>query len=166
MNKIGNKRSIQFSLIKGRVIIKTAKTNKLKLFIDKEYSNNILHNLGFTKASLKTDKYKCIAEKRYNLKNEKNIQIYLKNIMNEPFAEFLAGNFKIHKFSKEVSIENLNRIDVELRINDKSFIPLEPYAREFNIIMDPSNEVFLKKTSLKKTSAKKASPKQTSRKNN
>jgi hypothetical protein len=164
MNKIGNKRSIQFSLIKGRVIIKTAKANKLKLFIDKEYSNNILHNLGFTKSSLKTDKYKCIAEKRYNLKNEKNIQIYLKNIMNEPFAEFLAGNFKIHKFSKEVSIENLNRIDVELRINDKSFIPLEPYALEFNIIMDPSNEVFLKKTSLKKTSAKKASPKQTSRK--
>ena len=115
------------------------------------------------------ERNKYIAEKRYNIKNEKNIEIYLKNVVTEPFAEFLAGNYKIHKFSKEVSIENLNRIDVELRVNDKPFIPQEPYALEFNIIMDPSNEIFLKKTSqvrktsLKKTSAKN-SPKQSSKK--
>jgi hypothetical protein len=169
MNKIGNKKSIQFSLIKGRIMIKTSKQNKLKLYIDKEYQNNILNILGFTRTSLKTekDKSKYIAEKRYNIKNEKNIEIYLKNIITEPFAEFLAGNYKIHKFSKEVGIENLNRIDVELKVNDKPFIPQEPYALEFNIIMDPSNEIFLKKTSLKKTSLKKTSlktsPKKTSR---
>jgi hypothetical protein len=169
MNKIGNKKSIQFSLIKGRIMIKTSKQNKLKLYIDKEYQNNILNILGFTRTSLKTDKDKSkyIAEKRYNIKNEKNIEIYLKNIITEPFAEFLAGNYKIHKFSKEVGIENLNRIDVELKVNDKPFIPQEPYALEFNIIMDPSNEIFLKKTSLKKTSLKKTSlktsPKKTSR---
>jgi hypothetical protein len=85
MNKIGNKKSIQFSLIKGIIMIKTYKKNKLKLYMDKEYQNNILNILGFSRTSLKADKdkekNKYIAEKRYNIKNEKNIEIYLKNVL-------------------------------------------------------------------------------------
>jgi hypothetical protein len=163
MNKLGNKLHIYFSLVKGRIIIKTKKQNKLKLYLDKEYQNNILNILGFTPVSLKNDKYKYIAEKRYNIKNEKNIEIYLKNIMNEPFAEFLAGNYKIHTFSKEVNIENLSRIEVELKVNEKSFIPSEPYALEFNIIVDNTINNKNKKTEVKRESPKRSSLKKTSK---
>jgi hypothetical protein len=85
--------------------------------------------------------------------------------MNEPFAEFLAGNYKIHTFSKEVNIENLSRIEVELKVNEKSFIPQEPYALEFNIIMDHTinNNNTNKKTSAKKESPKRSSLKKTSK---
>lgn len=79
MNKIGNKWNIYFSLVKGRIIVKTNKNSRLKLYLDRDYQNNILLNLGFVK--IIGDKYKHIAEKRYNIKNEKIIQLYLKMLV-------------------------------------------------------------------------------------
>ena len=66
MNKIGNKWNIYFSLVKSRVIIKTNKTSRLKLYLDRDYQNNVLPYLGFAK--IIGDKYKHSAEKKYNIK--------------------------------------------------------------------------------------------------
>jgi len=134
MNKLGNRYKVNFSLLKGRIIIKTDKENKLKLFIDREYHHNILFNLGFSK--IISDKYKHIAEKKYNIRNDKLIQLYIKNLNSEPFAEFMIGSSKIHKFYKEFNIKNLNKFDIELRLNEKIFMPQEPFILEFNILMN------------------------------
>jgi len=139
MNKIGNKWNIYFSLVKGRVIIKTNKNSRLKLYLDRDYQNNILFNLGFIK--IIGDKYKHIAEKKYNIKNEKMIQLYLKNISTEPFAEFLIGSEKIYKFNKDFNIDLLSKLDIEMKINDKIFVPDEPYALEFNILMNTNSNI-------------------------
>lgn len=75
-------------------------------------------------------------KKRYNIKNEKIIQLFLKNVSADPFAEFLIGSGKIYKFNKDVNIDTLNKLDIEMKINDKIFVPDEPYALEFNIMMN------------------------------
>lgn len=139
MNKIGNKWDIQFSLVKGKIIIKTNKNNRLKLYMDREYQNNILPILGFSK--IIGDKYKHTAERKYNIKNDKLVQLYLKNVSQEPFAEFLIGTSKVHQFSKEVNIDSLNRLDIELKIEDKIFMPTDPYILEFNVLMKNSDEM-------------------------
>jgi len=138
MNKIGNKWNIYFSLVKSRVIIKTNKTSRLKLYLDRDYQNNVLPYLGFAK--IIGDKYKHSAEKKYNIKNEKMIQLYLKNICVEPFAEFMIGSEKIHKFTKEVNIGLLNKLEIEMKVNDKLYVPDEPYILEFNLIMNKDSK--------------------------
>ena len=134
MNKIGTKWQINFSLVKGKVVIKTGKQNRLKLYNDREYQNNLLPMLGFNR--IIGDKYRHIAEKKYNIKNDKLVQLFIKNVVNEPFAEFLIGSAKIHKFTKEVNIENISRLDIEIKLNEKTFMPQEPYVLEFNIVMN------------------------------
>ena len=90
--------------------------------------------LGFNR--IIGDKYRHIAEKKYNIKNDKLVQLFIKNVVNEPFAEFLIGSAKIHKFTKEVNIENISRLDIEIKLNEKTFMPQEPYVLEFNIVMN------------------------------
>ena len=48
----------------------------------------------------------------------------------------LIGSAKIHKFTKEVNIENISRLDIEIKLNEKTFMPQEPYVLEFNIVMN------------------------------
>jgi len=134
MNKIGKKHNLQICMIKGRIVIKTEKSNKLKLYMDREYSNNILLNLGFSK--IIGDKYKHISDRKYNLKSDKLIQLYIKNINSEPFAEFMIDSEKKHIFKKDININNLNRFELELKLNDKLLNPQQPFELEFNIIMN------------------------------
>lgn len=141
LNKIGNKIGIYFSLIKGRVAIRAENTGRVKLYMDREYPNNILPTLGFSK--IIGDKNKHIAEKKYNLNNDKLIELYIKNISSEPFAEFLIGSSKIHKFSKELKLESLSKLDIEVKLNGKTYMPQEPYLLEFNIVMNNNFEVIL-----------------------
>jgi hypothetical protein len=114
-------------------MIKSEKNNRIKLYLDKEYENNLLPLLGFIK--IIGDKNRYIADKKYNIQTEKLIQIFIKNISSEPFAEFLIGE-KIHKFSKEVQFENLNKFEIEVKLDGKIYIPENPYLLEFNIIMN------------------------------
>jgi hypothetical protein len=107
--------------------------------MDREYQNNILPILGFSK--IIGDKYKHTAERKYNIKNDKLVQLYLKNVSQEPFAEFLIGTSKVHQFSKEVNIDSINRLDIELKIEDKIFMPTDPYILEFNVLMRNSDEM-------------------------
>ena len=134
MNKLGNKFDIHFSLVKGKVVIKTNKNNRLKLYLDREYQNNILASLGFSR--IIGDKYRHVSEKKYNIRNDKLVQLFIKNIESGPFAEFMIGSSKVHKFAKELNIENLNRLDIEIRLSEKIFTPQEPYILEFNILMN------------------------------
>jgi hypothetical protein len=62
--------------------------------------------------------------------------LYIKNVSADPFAEFLIGSGKIYKFNKDVNIDLLSKLDFEMKINDKIFVPDEPYALEFNILMN------------------------------
>lgn len=134
MNKLGNKYEIQFSLLKGKIIIKTDKNNRLKLFLDREYPSNILTLLGYSR--IIGEKNKHISDKKYNIKNDKIVQLFIRNISNDPFAEFMIGSAKVHKFSKDINIDNLNKLDIEIKLNEKLFIPEEPYVLEFNILMN------------------------------
>lgn len=141
MNKIGNKWDIHFSLIKSKIIIKTAKHNRLKLYLDREYQNNILPYLGFNR--IIGDKNRHVAEKKYNIKNDKMVQLYVKNISSDPIGEFLIGSAKVHRFSKDVNIENLTRLDIEIKINEKLFVPQEPYVLEFNLLLNNAANSFV-----------------------
>jgi len=134
LNKIGRKNNLNFSLIKGKIIIKTDRNNKLKLYMDEEHKSNLLPLLGFVR--IIGDKYKHISEKKYNIKNDNLVKLYLKNVSSEPFAEFLVGSGKIHKFAKSVNISNLNKLDIEIKLNENNFVSSEPYILEFNIIMN------------------------------
>ena len=64
------------------------------------------------------------------------IQLYLKNISSDPFAEFLIGSKKVYKFNKDVNLDTLNKLDIEMKIDEKIFVPDEPYVLEFNILMN------------------------------
>jgi hypothetical protein len=141
MNKIGNKWDIHFSLIKSKIIIKTAKHNRLKLYLDREYQNNILPYLGFNR--IIGDKNRHVAEKKYNIKNDKIVQLYVKNVSSDPIGEFLIGSAKVHRFSKDVNIENLTRLDIEIKINEKLFVPQEPYVLEFNLLLNNAANSFV-----------------------
>jgi hypothetical protein len=141
MNRIGNKHDLQFSLLKGKIIIKTEKNNRLKLYMDKEYQNNILPQLGFSR--IIGEKYKHISDKKYNIKNDKLVQLYIRNISNDPFAEFMIGSAKVHKFSKNINIDSLNKLDIEIKLNDKLFMPEEPYVLEFNILMNDTDNLIV-----------------------
>ena len=134
LNKIGKKKELNFSLVKGKIIIKTNRNNKLKLYMDSEYENNILPIFGFTR--IIGDKYKHISDKKYNIRTEKLVQIFIKNLFNTPFAEFLIGSGKMHRITKDVNIDKLNKIDIEIKLNDDSYASTEPYILEFNIIMN------------------------------
>jgi hypothetical protein len=133
MNKIGNKHELQFSLLKGKIVIKTNSNNRLKLYLDREYQNNILSLLGFMK--IIGEKNKHVAENKYNINSDKLVQLYIKNISSDPFAEFMINNTKVHKFSKDVNIDNLNKLEIEIKLNEKLFIPQEPYILEFVVLM-------------------------------
>jgi hypothetical protein len=134
LNKIGRKNNLNFSLIKGKIIIKTDRNNKLKLYMDEEHKSNLLPLLGFVR--IIGDKYKHISEKKYNIKNDNLVKLYLKNVSSEPFAEFLVDSGKVHKFAKSVNIANLNKLDIEIKLNENNFVSSEPYILEFNIIMN------------------------------
>ena len=138
MNKIGNKHEIQFSLLKGKIVIKTNLNNRVKLYLDREYQNNILSLLGFMK--IIGEKNKHVAENKYNINTDKLVQLYIKNISSDPFAEFMINNTKIHKFSKDVNIDNLSRLEIEIKLNEKLFIPQEPYILEFVVLMKNSDK--------------------------
>ena len=138
LNKIGKKKELNFSLIKGKIIIKTNRNNKLKLYMDAEYENNILPVLGFTR--IIGDRYKHVSDKKYNIRTEKLVQLFIKNVMNTPFAEFLIGSGKMHKITKDVRIEKLNKLDIEIKLNDTSYVSNEPYILEFNIIMNNNSK--------------------------
>jgi len=139
LNKIGKKKELNFSLVKGKIIIKTNRNNKLKLYMDSEYENNILPVLGFTR--IIGDKYKHISDKKYDIRSDKLVQLFIKNVSNTPFAEFLIGSGKKHKIAKEIRIDKLNKLDIEIKLNDLSYESTEPYILEFNIIMDNSNKL-------------------------
>ena len=151
LNKITNHIGIYFSIIKGKIMIKSEKNNRIKLYLDKEYENNLLPLLGFIK--IIGDKNRYIADKKYNIQTEKLIQIFIKNISSEPFAEFLIGE-KIHKFSKEVQFENLNKFEIEVKLDGKIYIPENPYLLEFNIIM---NNNILSNDSIRQTKKNESS---------
>ena len=123
------------------MIIKTAKHNRLKLYLDREYQNNILPYLGFNR--IIGDKNRHVAEKKYNIKNDKMVQLYVKNISTDPIGEFLIGSAKVHRFSKDVNIENLTRLDIEIKINEKLFVPQEPYVLEFNLLLNNAANSFV-----------------------
>jgi hypothetical protein len=139
LNKIGKKKELNFSLVKGKIIIKTDRNNKLKLYMDPEYENNILPIFGFTR--IIGDKYKHISDKKYDIRSDKLVQLFIKNVSNTPFAEFLIGSGKMHKITKEIRIDKLNKLDIEIKLNDSSYESTEPYILEFNIIMNNSNKL-------------------------
>ena len=81
-----------------------------------------------------------LSDKKYNIRTEKLVQLFIKNVMNTPFAEFLIGSGKMHKITKDVRIEKLNKLDIEIKLNDTSYVSNEPYILEFNIIMNNNSK--------------------------
>ena len=71
------------------------------------------------------------------------VQLYIRNISNDPFAEFMIGSAKVHKFSKNINIDSLNKLDIEIKLNDKLFMPEEPYVLEFNILMNDTDNLIV-----------------------
>jgi hypothetical protein len=65
---------------------------------NREYQNNILASLGFSR--IIGDKHRHVSEKKYNIRNDKLVQLFIKNVDSGPFAEFMIGSSKVHKFYK------------------------------------------------------------------
>ena len=44
------------------------------------------------------------------------------------------------KITKDVNIDKLNKLDIEIKLNDATYVSTEPYILEFNIIMNNNSK--------------------------